>query len=225
MKKNIPVMLAGMTLLLLAQVQLLAVLQPAGKSYLQGSFLKKQLCLRGGLNWFSVNGADSDYAAGTNDFPVTPAYRSPAFGLGFAVFISRHFAIGLDVRYGFSTQVDLRDPADGETISADTPKNLTAVFNLYKHFDFSRRLGLYVAIGGGIENLMVEEKEYISNLGNKIGIAAPEKALSPLAAGGIGLQAMLSRSLGIAFDLQAAYVLRKTAQIVVSPSLALVLKF
>ena len=72
---------------------------------------------------------------------------------------------------------------------------------------------------------MVEEKEYVSNLGNKIIIAAPEKALSPLAAGGIGLQAMLSRSLGIALDVQGAYILRKTAQILVSPSLALVLKF
>jgi len=72
---------------------------------------------------------------------------------------------------------------------------------------------------------VVQEKEYVSDLGNKIVVAAPEKTLSPLAAGGIGLQAMLSKSLGFAFDIQAAYIFRKTAQILVAPSLALVLKF
>jgi hypothetical protein len=191
---------------------------------LKESFLKKQICLRGGLTMFSANGAESDYKTGINDFPTTPAYLSSAFGFGFAVFTSRSFAVGLDVRYGLSTAVDLRDPSDGETIPVDTPKNLTAVFNFYKYFNFSARWGFYVSIGGGIENLMVEEKEYISSLGNKIVIAAPQKALSPLAAGGIGLQAMLSHSLGIAFDFQAAYILRKTNQLLISPSLALVLK-
>lgn len=224
MKKNKPALPALILVLLFACGQLAAIERPGQGNPLRASFLKTQFCLRGGLNWFGVNGADSDYEAGKNDFPVTPAYQSPVFGLGFAFFTSRHFAVGLDVRYGFSTPVDLRDPADGETIPVDTPKNLTAVFNLYKHFDFSRRLGFYVSIGGGIENLMVEEKETVSDLGNKIIIAAPEKALSPLAAGGIGLQAMLSRSLGIAFDLQAFYIARKTAQILISPSLALVLK-
>ncbi len=225
MGKNKLIILTLITVPLLVNMQLLAGQRSARKNILQESFLKKQFCLRGGLGLFSANGAVGDYVAGANDFPVTPAYQSPAFGFGFAVFTSRHFAVGLDIRYGLSTSVDLRDPSDGETIPADTPKNLTAVFSLYKYFDFSERLGLYVSIGGGLENLMVEEKEYVSNLGNKIIIAAPEKALSPLAAGGIGLQAMLSRSLGIALDVQGAYILRKAAQILVSPSLGLVLKF
>ena len=188
------------------------------------AMMRKRILL-GGLNMFSVHGADSDYAAGTNDFPVTSAYQNPVMGFSFAVFTSRSFAYGLDVRYGLSASVDRRDPADEETIQADTPKNLTAVFNLYKYFVFSGRLGLYASIGGGMENLMVQEKEYVSDLGNKIVVAAPEKTLSPLAAGGIGLQAMLSKSLGFAFDIQAAYIFRKTAQILVAPSLALVLKF
>lgn len=225
MKRNRPIIFTLLTVLLLAHGPLAASPQPAGKSFLKRSFLKKQFCLRGGLGMFSVNGANRDYKAGANDFPVTPAYQSPAFGLSFAIFTSRSFAVGLDVRYGLSASVDLRDPSDEETIPADTPKNLTAVFNLYKYFDFSRRLGFYISIGGGLENLMVAEKEYVSSLGNKIIIAAPAKALSPLAAGGFGLQAMLSNSLGIALDFQAAYILRKTAQILVSPSLALVLKF
>ena len=225
MKKNMPILQALITVLLLAGLQLGAVQQPAKKSMTKAGWQKSQFWLRGGLNWSSANGADGDYVAGANDFPVTPSHQAPVLGLGFAVFTSRHLAVGLDVRYGLSTSVDLRDPADGETIPADTPTNLTAVINLYKYVDLSPRLGFFVSIGGGIENLMAEEKEYVSSLGNKIIIAAPDKALSPLAACGLGVQAMLNRSLGIAIDLQAAYIFRKTAQLLVAPSLALVVKF
>ena len=220
MKKNNLVIFAMAAVLLLASGQLTAISQTAGKG-----FPKMQFCLRGGLNLFMVNGVNTDYIAGANDFPVTPAYQSQVVGFAFAFFTSRSSAVGLDIRYGLSAQVDLLDPSDGETITVDTPKNLTAVINFSKYFEFSRRWGLYVSVGGGIENLMVEEKEYLSNLGSKIIITGPEKALSPLAAGGLGLQAMLSRSLGFALDFQAAYVFRKKTQLLFSPSLALVCKF
>lgn len=220
MKKNTLIIVMIVFILLLANMQLVAYELPAKKS-----FLKKQFCLRGGLNMFASNGADSDYVAGANDFPVTPAFQSPVLGFALAFFTSRSFAVGLDVRYGLSATVDLRDPSDGETIAVDSPKNLTAVISLYNYFNLSRRLGLYVSLGGGLENLMAEEKEYLSNLGNKIIIAGPDQALSPLAAGALGLQAMLSRSLGLAFDFQATYVFRKNNQLLLSPSLALVLKF
>ena len=126
MGKNKLIIFTLITVSLLVNMPLMAGRQSARKNILQESFLKKQFCLRGGLGMFSVNGAEGDYAAGANDFPVTPAYQSPAFGFGFAVFTSRSFAVGLDFRYGLSASVDLRDPSDGETISADTPKNLTA---------------------------------------------------------------------------------------------------
>jgi hypothetical protein len=220
MKKNNFVIFAMAAVLLLINGRLMAIRQPA-----RISFLKHQFCLHGGLNLFAINGTDSDYVAGINDFPTIPAYQSQAFGLGFSVFTSRSFAVGLDFRYGLSVQIDLRDPSDGETITVDTPNNLSAIFNLYKYFDLSRRLGVVVSLGGGVENLDAEEKEYLSSLGSRIIIAGPEKAISPLASGGIGLQAMLNRSLGIVFDFQALYIFRKTAQMLFSPSLALVLKF
>jgi hypothetical protein len=220
MKKNNLVIFVMAAVLLLAGGQLLAISQTVGKG-----FLKMQFCLRGGLNLFMVNGVNTDYIAGANDFPVTPAYQSQVAGLGFALFTSRSFAVGLDVRYGLSAQVDLVDPIDGETITVDTPKNLTAVINFTRYFEFSRRWGLYISAGGGIEKLMVEEKEYLSNLGSKIIIAGPKRDLSPLAAGGLGLQAMLSRSLGFALDFQAAYVFREKSQMLLSPTLALVLRF
>jgi hypothetical protein len=225
MKKNKVVFLTIITVMLFAQLPIAAVTQPAKGKLIKKNFPALQFCLRGGLNLFMANGANGDYVAGANDFPVTPAYQSQVAGFGFAFFTSRSFAVGLDVRYGLSAQIDLLDPSDGEIITVDTPENLTAVINFTKYFDLSRRWGLYVSVGGGLENLMVEEKEYLSNRGNKIIIAGPEKALSPLAAGALGVQAMLSRSLGLALDFQAAYVFREKTQLLLSPSLALVFKF
>ena len=225
MKKNTLIILTIIIILLIANFQLMAIQQPTRKSFLKESFLKKQFCLRGGLNMFSVNGADSDYMAGTNDFPVTPAYQSPTFGFSFAVFTSRSFAVGLDVRYGLSTQVDLRDPSDAETIPVDTPKNLVVALNLFQYFNLSKQMQLFISLGGGTEYRMAEDKEYLSNLGSTIIISAPATPLSPLAAGGIGLQYMFSDALGINLECWATYIFRDPAQILVSPALALVLKF
>jgi len=224
-KKNKRFMTALALALLLAGGQLMAYQPPAKKSSLRSSWLKRQFCLRGGLNGFSAHGAESDYEAGMNDFPVTPAFRSPVIGFSLATFTSPGFALGLDVRYGFSARVDLRDPVDPETITADTPKNLTAAVAIYKYFRLSGRLQCYASLGGGMEILMAGEKEYVSDLGSKIVIAAPARAVSPLAAGGAGLHAMLSRSLGLALELHAAAIFRKKFQMLASPSLALVLKF
>jgi hypothetical protein len=220
MKKNSLVVIALLVILLPASGQLFSILPPARRS-----FPKLQFSLQGGLNLFAQNGTDGDYVAGSNDFPTVPAYQSQSFGLGFAVFTSRSFSLGLDVRYGLSTQVDLRDPSDGETITVDTPENLIAVLNFRKHFPLARRFSLVVSLGGGVQNLAVKEKEYVSSLGSRIIITRPEKTVSPLAAGGIGLQAMLNRSLGLIFDLQALYVFREKEQMLYSPTVALVLKF
>jgi hypothetical protein len=215
MKKNIFICVVVLAVMVLAPGDLSA----------KNSFKKTQFTLCGGLNMFRVNGADSDYLTGINDFPVTPAYNAPAFGIGLTFFISPSFAVGFDVRYGFSAKVDLRDPSDGETIQADAPKNLIAEINLFQHFNLSKQMQLFISLGGGGEYRMVEEKEYMSNLGNKIIISAPAKPISPLAAAGIGLQYMFSNALGINLECRVTYIIRDPYQILVSPALALVLKF
>jgi hypothetical protein len=225
MKKNMPIMLTALTILLLANFQLPAIQQQAEKSFLKEIFLRKQFCLSGGLSMFGVNGKGNDYMAGTNDFPVTPAYQSPAFGLSFAVFMSRSFAVGIDVRYSLSAKVDLHDPSDGETIQVDTPKNLIAAVSLFQYFKLSKRAQLFISLGGGTEYRLAEDMEYVSALGSEISISAPAKPLSPLAAAGIGLQYMFSTALGINLECRATYVFRDPAQILFSPVLALVLKF
>lgn len=185
---------------------------------------KTQLILRAGYNLFQSSGSDSDYVAGENDFPVTPAYGAAVAGLGISVSRSKSMAFGLDVRYGLAGQVDLRDPSDGEVVRVDTPKSLLAVVGITRFIELSGRLRLALTLGAGGEYLMGGDQEFISALGNKIAIPSPEKPFSPLAAVGAGVRAMLSDSLGLALEVQGAYIFRQTAQLLITPSLGLVLE-
>ena len=185
---------------------------------------KTQLILRAGYNLFQSNGSDGDYVAGENDFPVTPAYGAAALGLGISASRSKSMAFGLDVRYGLAGQVDLRDPSDGEVVQADTPKSLLAVAGITRFFELSSRLQLALTLGAGAEYLMAGDREFVSALGNKIVIPAPEKPFSPLAAVGAGVRARLSDTLGLALEVQGAYILRQNAQLLITPSLGLVLE-
>jgi hypothetical protein len=135
------------------------------------------------------------------------------------------FSFGFDVRYGLAAKVDLLDPSDQEAVNVDTPKNLIATINLFKYISFSKQMQLCISLGGGAEYLMVVDKEYIGSLGNKMFVTAPKKPFSPLAAAGIGFQYMLSDSLGVALEFQGTYIFRKLPQILISPVLAIVLKF
>ena len=218
MKKNIFIYVAVLAVMLLAAGNLSAI-------NIKKNFKKTQLTLRGGLNMFRVNGAESEYVAGTNDFPVTPAYKESVCGIGLAFFTSPSFAIGFDFRYGLAAKVDLRDPSDGETIRVDTPKNLIAALNLYQYFNLSKQMQIFISLGGGGEYRMADDKEYTSNLGSKIIIAAPAKPFSPLAAAGIGFNYMFFDSLGISLECQGAYIFRTPKQILISPTLGINLKF
>lgn len=201
------------------------MLLAAGNLSAATKFKKTQFTLRGGFNMFQAAGSDSDYIAGENDFPVTPAYQAAGMGIGLAFFKSKTFAIGVNVLYGLSTQVDLSDPSDGETIQVDTPKSLVAVLGLSKYFDLSKQLQAFASLGAGGEFRMADDKEFVSNLGSRIVVSAPEKPFSPLAALGAGVQYMISSSLGVAVEVQGLYVFRDPAQLIISPVLALVMKF
>jgi len=214
MKLNKIICVALAVLLLLSAVDLAA----AGK-------YKKRFSLIGGLNLFGASGSDSDYVAGENDFPTIPSYQAPFMGLCAAFITSRLSAWGLDVRYGLAATVDRRDPSDNETVSVDAPKNLTAVVFVQRFLNFSGPLVLFVSAGGGVEYRLGEEKEFISDLGNKIIMGAPPKPLAPLLAAGVGLQYMLGNRFGVGAECRLAYALRKPAQMVITPALAVVIKF
>jgi hypothetical protein len=189
-----------------------------------GSHQKKRFFLLAGMNLFNASGSDSDYKAGENDFPRFPGYPSPVAGLGLAFFTSPRSAWGIDIRYGPSARVDLSDPSDHETIRVDAPQNLTAVAYLQRCFGLSGSLTVSVSAGGGVEYRLAEEKEFISNLGNRIIIGAPKQPLAPLLAAAVGLQFMFSGALGFGLECRAAYAFRQPGQLIVTPALLLVLK-
>jgi hypothetical protein len=214
MKLNRIVCVALAVLLLLSAVDLAA----AGK-------YNKRFSLFGGLNMFGASGSESDYVAGENDFPVIPSYQAPFVGLSIAFSSSRLSAWGLDFRYGLAGTVDRRDPSDNETVSVDTPQNLAAILFIQRSLIPSGPLSLFVLIGGGVEYRMATEKEYVSSLGSKIVVGKPDKPLAPLVAGGLGLQYMLGGRFGVGAECRVSYAVRKPAQMIIAPALALVVKF
>ncbi len=189
-----------------------------------GQRKKVSLALLGGMNLFAASGSDSDYIAGENDFPRSPAYTAPAMGLRAAFLVSPRWAWTIDARYGLSAAIDVSDPSDHETVRVDAPGYLTAVAGGQTFFGLSPSLNLYAAIGAGIEYRQVEEKEFISDLGNKIVIVPPAKPWSPLLAAGIGLQYEFAEALAMGVECRAAYTLREPALWVVTPVLFLALR-
>ncbi len=207
--------IAFMILLLAAALDLAAA----------GPARKPQFTLRAGLNLFQACGSDGDYVAGENDFPVTPAHQAPSVGIGLTFASGGSLALGIDVQYGLAATVDLRDPSDGEAVQADTPAALLAVLRLSKSIPLTRALRLIVSVGGGGEFRMGGDQEFVSSLGNRIVLEAPEKPFSPLAAAGAELQARLSPALALALEVRAAYLFRDPAVLLVTPALGLVLGF
>ncbi|HEX7502335.1 MAG TPA: hypothetical protein VF451_02850 [Acidobacteriota bacterium] len=197
-----------------------ALLLPAA-----GQRKKVSLALLGGMNLFAASGSDSDYIAGENDFPRSPAYIAPAMGVRGAFLVSLRWAWTIDARYGVAAAIDLRDPSDQETVRVDAPGYLTAVVGGQYFLGLFPALDLYAAIGAGIEYRQVEEKEFISDLGSKIVIAPLAKPLSPLLAAGIGLQYEFADALAMGVECRAMYTLREPALWVVTPALFLALKF
>lgn len=215
MKRNACIVMALAAILLAAAADLAAA--PSAR--------KTQFTLRAGLNLFQASGGEGDYVAGANDFPVTPAHQAPAAGIGLTFGGKGSLAFGLDVQYGLAATVDLRDPSDGESIQAETPAGFLAVLRLTQFIPLSQSLRLAVFLGGGGEFRMGGDQEFVSSLGNRIVLEAPEKPFSPLAAAGAALQVQLSPAMGLALELRGAYLFRDPAVLLVTPSLGLVLGF
>lgn len=197
-----------------------ALLLPAA-----GQRKKFSLALLGGVNLFAASGSDSDYIAGENDFPRSPAYSAPALGLRAAFLVSPRWAWTIDARCGLAAAIDLSDPSDHETVRVDAPEYLTAVAGGQRLFRLSRSLTLTAAVGAGIEYRLAEEKEFFSDLGSRIIISAPAQPLSGLLAAGIGLQYEFAEALAVGVECRATCTLREPALWAVTPALVLALKF
>jgi len=215
MKRNARIVMALAAILLAAAADLAAASSPR----------KTQFTLRAGLNLFQASGGEGDYVAGANDFPVTPAHQAPVAGIGLTFGGGGSLALGIDVQYGLAARGDLRDPSDGEVLQADTPAAFLALLRLSKSIPLSPSLRLAVFLGGGGEFRMGGDQEFVSSLGNRIVLEAPEKPFSPLAAAGAVLQVRLSQGFGLAAELRGTYLFRDPSVLLVTPSLGLILGF
>lgn len=179
--------------------------------------------LLAGMDMLMANGSASDYVPGTNDFPSTPAYRAPSVGIRAAFGMSPRFAWTFDLRYGFSAAIDRRDPSDMETVRVDAPRRLSATTGFRGTFASAGSLAIYAVAGAGIEYLLVEEKEFISDQGSRILVNAPEKPLAPVAAAGLGLQYKIG-ALALGLECRATCAFREPVQLALAPVLTFALR-
>ncbi len=160
---------------------------------------KYQLSLFGGVNHVFKYGAEEDYVLGENDFPVTPAHTPVNVGASFALYLSEKVALELDGRFTLSSKLTLIDPSDDDRVTIDSSKHYSVALNLLYRFlkgDFRP----YLAVGGGVDKILAEDKTYITEYGFEVEFLAPERTVDPVANLGGGVIFFVSTNLGIRFD-------------------------
>lgn len=173
---------------------MLVILQPAFADKYQISFL-------GGIDHVFKYGAEGDYVFGENDFPVTPAHTPANLGACFALYLNDKISLELDGRFTLPSKLTLEDPSDGDTASIDTSKHYSITLNFLYRF-LKGNVRPYLAVGGGIDKLLAEDKTYLTEYGFEVDFLAPEKTVDPVANLGGGVYFFLNPNLGIRFDLR-----------------------
>jgi len=164
---------------------------------------KFNIVLSGAFNMVSELGSDSDYVAGSNDFPVTPSFTEVGGGIGFLINFSESFGLNIQADYLMGTDVDKVDPSDGETFSYTTYDNLNLIASLM--LKFGGKTKFFISGGAGLNILMpYDDKEETGSLGSIIVIEAPETTSNFLFAGGAGLIQPLGSMI---LKLEAQYIM------------------
>ena len=165
-----------------------------------------ELSILGGVNRHFAYGAASDYALGSNDFPVTPAHTPPAFGLGLAYRAGR-WGFELDVRATLAAKVMLADPSDGDAVEIETFPHLAAGLNVFFQ-PWPGRIRPYLLAGGGLDAVFARDRSYTSRFGYAIDLPAPrgKDRFDPEAHAGGGLFIGFGRSLGIRMEARYVWV-------------------
>jgi hypothetical protein len=146
-------------------------------------------------------GSTSDYVAGENDFPVTPAHLEYGPGLGAILNIAPQLDFQLTSEYLFGADVEKTDPTDGETYTYRTYDNINFLGSLMLKFGGNPRF--FVTAGGGLNILKpYDDKQDIGSLGSIILIEAPDKKTNPMVVFGGGV---LLNMLSGTFKFEALY--------------------
>lgn len=164
-----------------------------------------QISVFGGWSHIFESGSEADYSLGANDFPVNPAHTPIQLGAALGFFLSDHIGIELDYRYFLSSRVTLVDPSDQDTVEIDTGQHYTLTFNLIYRVLYSR-LSPYVLVGGGFDNLLAEDENYVSEFGFDIEFMAPEKKTKGAVNIGCGVTFLALPKLGARLDVRYSLI-------------------
>ncbi len=164
---------------------------------------KVYFILSGAYTMVGDMGADGDYVAGSNDFPVTPSFSEMGGGLGILYNLSDSIGISVSADYLMGADVDKVDPSDGETYAYTTYDNLNIIAAVMLKFGGDTKF--FISAGGGFNILMpYDDKEETGSLGSIIVVEAPESTSNFLISAGGGAIMNLG---GAILKIEAQYVM------------------
>lgn len=180
---------------------LMILLLSAGMAQAQKG--KVQVTAHGGINHLLEYGSIDDFEAGYNNFPVVPAHSPGNFGASLAYSPLSWLGIEYDMRMSLRTDLTLTDPSDGDTLTIQTPKHFAISLSLLLQ-PFHGRISPYLLIGGGVDRIIVEDENYISELGYEIVMPAPpeDERVDTLVQAGAGINAFVYKNFGIRLDVR-----------------------
>ncbi len=166
-----------------------------------------QVTFQGGGYRHFLYGAEKDYIQGENDFPVTPAHTSSAFGMSLSYAFRPWLALEYDGRIVGTSALVLKDPSDGDTLRCRSNRHfsfaLGLVFRLPKG-----KIRPYLVVGGGLDRLEAKEETVVTDYGNEIYLAPPPESelIAPLLQLGGGVEVGIFKGFGIRLDGRYAIV-------------------
>jgi len=166
-----------------------------------GQARRLQVSLFGGASPVFAYGSAADYAAGDNDFPVTPAHTPGHGGAAIAYYLTGRLGFELRGEYIMATPLILTDPSDGDSVSVDSGGHLAAALNLIWE-PFAGRLRPYLVAGGGADRLFAETVSTTSRYGYEVAFGRPDKPLNAFVNAGAGVRWLAFSSVGIELDLR-----------------------
>jgi outer membrane protein W len=166
-----------------------------------GQTKRFQVSLFGGLDHILAYGSVDEYAAGSNDFPVTPAHTPANFGAAFTYFLSDRLGIELRGEYTLASSMTLSDPSDQDTVSVNSSKHYAGSLNVLWEF-VGQTIRPYLVLGGGADKVSSDLVMAVSEYGYEVTFTPPNKTLSFFANAGGGVRYLASSSLGVQLDLR-----------------------
>jgi len=154
-----------------------------------------------GYQYLGSSGLNSQYEAGINDFPVTPAHAAPhaRFLVGYRFLEKTEFL--LDMTMYATTKVTKIDPSDGDEIKVETASRFSASLSAH-HYLKEGVLNHYLSLGLGIDQIDGEPYTLSTKYGYSYVVEQPVRETDLFTAVGIGSQLKFDEMLKAFVDLR-----------------------